>query len=311
MTKYVLKRLAYSIATLFLLVALTFFMMQMLPGDPFTGEKQLPQAQMDALMQKYGLDKPVWQQFFIYIGNVVQGDLGVSLTYNRAVTLMIGEAFVVSFDVGIRAIIFAFIGGVLLGTLAAIKRGKAADSVCMIIALIGVSVPSFIVASLLQYTLGLKLYMATGMRIFPITGWQSLNSKILPVVALGFGSLATISRLMRTSMLDVLGQDYIKTAKAKGLSQGGINFKHALRNAIMPVVTVLGPITASVLTGGFVVETVFAIPGLGRYFVQSVQGLDYNMIAGTTIFYGAFLILANLVVDLAYGLIDPRVKLEG
>ena len=311
MTKYVLKRLAYSIATLFLLVALTFFMMQMLPGDPFTGEKQLPQAQMDALMQKYGLDKPVWQQFFIYIGNVVQGDLGVSLTYNRAVTLMIGEAFVVSFDVGIRAIIFAFIGGVLLGTLAAIKRGKAADSVCMIIALIGVSVPSFIVASLLQYTLGLKLYMATGMRIFPITGWQSLNSKILPVVALGFGSLATISRLMRTSMLDVLGQDYIKTAKAKGLSQGGIIFKHALRNAIMPVVTVLGPITASVLTVGFVVETVFAIPGLGRYFVQSVQGLDYNMIAGTTIFYGAFLILANLVVDLAYGLIDPRVKLEG
>lgn len=311
MTKYILKRLAYSIATLFLLVALTFFMMQMLPGDPFTGEKQLPQAQMDALMQKYGLDKPVWQQFFIYIGNVVQGDLGVSLTYNRAVTLMIGEAFVVSFDVGIRAIIFAFIGGVLLGTLAAIKRGKAADSVCMIIALIGVSVPSFIVASLLQYTLGLKLYMATGMRIFPITGWQGLNSKILPVVALGFGSLATISRLMRTSMLDVLGQDYIKTAKAKGLSQGGIIFKHALRNAIMPVVTVLGPITASVLTGGFVVETVFAIPGLGRYFVQSVQGLDYNMIAGTTIFYGAFLILANLVVDLAYGLIDPRVKLEG
>ena len=311
MTKYVLKRLAYSIATLFLLVALTFFMMQMLPGDPFTGEKQLPQAQMDALMQKYGLDKPVWQQFFIYIGNVVQGDLGVSLTYNRAVTLMIGEAFVVSFDVGIRAIIFAFIGGVLLGTLAAIKRGKAADSVCMIIALIGVSVPSFIVASLLQYTLGLKLYMTTGMRIFPITGWQGLNSKILPVVALGFGSLATISRMMRTSMLDVLGQDYIKTAKAKGLSQGGIIFKHALRNAIMPVVTVLGPITASVLTGGFVVETVFAIPGLGRYFVQSVQGLDYNMIAGTTIFYGAFLILANLVVDLAYGLIDPRVKLEG
>ncbi len=311
MTKYILKRLAYSIATLFLLVALTFFMMQMLPGDPFTGEKQLPQAQMDALMQKYGLDKPVWQQFFIYIGNVVQGDLGLSLTYNRAVTLMIGEAFVVSFDVGIRAIIFAFIGGVLLGTLAAIKRGKAADSVCMIIALIGVSVPSFIVASLLQYTLGLKLYMTTGMRIFPITGWQGLNSKILPVVALGFGSLATISRLMRTSMLDVLGQDYIKTAKAKGLSQGGIIFKHALRNAIMPVVTVLGPITASVLTGGFVVETVFAIPGLGRYFVQSVQGLDYNMIAGTTIFYGAFLILANLVVDLAYGLIDPRVKLEG
>ena len=238
MTKYILKRVGYSIVTLFLLVAITFFMMQLLPGDPFTGEKQLPAAQMEALYAKYGLDKPVWQQFFIYIGNVVQGDLGVSLTYNRAVTLMITEAFAISFDVGIRSICFAFIGGVLLGTLAAIKRGKAADTVAMIIALLGVSVPSFVVASVLQYFLGLKLYMATGMRIFAITGWEGFNSHILPVVALGFGSLATISRLMRTSMLDVLGQDYIKTAKAKGLSQSGIIFKHAMRNAIMPVVTV-------------------------------------------------------------------------
>lgn len=311
MTKYILKRIAYSIVTLFVLVSLTFFMMQLLPGDPFTGEKQLPEAQMTALMAKYGLDKPVWQQFLIYIGNVVQGDLGVSLTYNRAVTLLIGEAFIYSFDVGIRAILFAFIGGIILGTIAAIKRGKMADTVCMLIALIGVSVPSFIVASLLQYFLGLKLYQAVGTHIFAVTGWNSFNSKILPVFALGFGSLATISRLMRTSMLDVLGQDYIKTAKAKGLSQSGVIFKHALRNAIMPVITVLGPITASVLTGGFVVETVFGIPGLGRYFVQSVQGIDYMMIAGTTIFYGAFLIVANLVVDIAYGLIDPRVKLEG
>lgn len=311
MTKYILKRVGYSIVTLFLLVAITFFMMQLLPGDPFTGEKQLPAAQMEALYAKYGLDKPVWQQFFIYIGNVVQGDLGVSLTYNRAVTLMITEAFSISFDVGIRSICFAFIGGVLLGTLAAIKRGKAADTVAMIIALLGVSVPSFVVASILQYFLGLKLYQATGMRLFAVTGWEGFNSHILPVVALGFGSLATISRLMRTSMLDVLGQDYIKTAKAKGLSQSGIIFKHAMRNAIMPVVTVLGPITAGILTGGFVVESVFGIPGLGKYFVQSIQGLDYTMICGTTVFYGAFLIIANLVVDIAYGLIDPRVKLEG
>ena len=280
MTKYILKRVGYSIVTLFLLVAITFFMMQLLPGDPFTGEKQLPAAQMEALYAKYGLDKPVWQQFFIYIGNVVQGDLGVSLTYNRAVTLMITEAFAVSFDVGIRSICFAFIGGVLLGTLAAIKRGKAADTVAMIIALLGVSVPSFVVASILQYFLGLKMYQATGMRIFAITGWEGFNSHILPVIALGFGSLATISRLMRTSMLDVLGQDYIKTAKAKGLSQSGIIFKHAMRNAIMPVVTVLGPITAGILTGGFVVESVFGIPGLGKYFVQSIQGLDYTMICG-------------------------------
>ena len=149
------------------------------------------------------------------------------------------------------------------------------------------------------------------MRIFAITGWEGFNSHILPVVALGFGSLATISRLMRTSMLDVLGQDYIKTAKAKGLSQSGIIFKHAMRNAIMPVVTVLGPITAGILTGGFVVESVFGIPGLGKYFVQSIQGFDYTMICGTTVFYGAFLIIANLVVDIANGLIDQRVKFEG
>lgn len=311
MAKYILKRLGYSIVTLFVLVSLTFFMMQALPGDPFTGDKQLPAAQMEALMAKYGLDKPLWEQFIIYIGNVCQGDLGVSLTYNRAVTLMIGESFAVSFDLGIRAVLFAFVGGVLLGTFAAIKRGKAGDTVAMLVALIGVSVPSFIVASILQYFLGLKLYQATGVHIFAVTGWGDFNSKILPMFALGFSSLATISRLMRTSMLDVLGQDYIKTAKAKGLSQGTIILRHGLRNAIMPVVTVLGPITASVLTGGFVVESVFSVPGLGRYFVQSVQGIDYTMIAGTTIFYGGFLILANLVVDLIYGLIDPRVKLEG
>lgn len=310
MAKYLIKRIAYSVVTLFVLVALTFFMMQLLPGDPFTGDKPIPPAQMAAMEAKYGLDKPVWQQFFMYIGNVVQGDLGTSLSYNRAVTLMIGESFVVSFDLGIRSVLFAFIGGVLIGTFAAVKRGKAGDTVAMIIALVGVSVPSFIVAALLQYFLGLQFFMATGVRLFAVSGWGAFNSKILPVVALGFGSLATISRLMRTSMLDVLGQDYIKTAKAKGLSQSAIIWKHGLRNAIMPVVTVLGPITASVLTGGFVVESVFSVPGLGRYFVMSIQGRDYMMIAGTTIFYGAFLIIMNLVVDIVYGLIDPRVKLE-
>lgn len=310
MAKYVLKRIGYSIITLFVLVALTFFMMQLLPGDPFTGDKVLPPKIMDALYAKYGLDKPVFVQFFIYVGNILRGDFGVSLQSNREVTRIISEAFVNSFDLGIRAIIFAFIAGVLLGTLAAVKRGTAWDTVSMFIALVGVSVPSFIVGSVLQYFLGLKLFQATGAHIFAITGWKDFSTKILPVFALGFGSLATISRLMRTSMLDVLGQDYIKTAKAKGLSQGAIIFKHAFRNAIMPVVTVLGPITASVLTGAFVVENIFAIPGLGQYFVQSVQGLDYTMITGTTIFYGAFLIVANLIVDLVYGLIDPRVKLE-
>lgn len=314
MFKYVLKRLAYSIVTLFVLVALTFFLQHMLPGDPFIGDKALPDATMEALRAKYGLDKSLPEQFLIYLGNCLRGDLGLSIQNNRPVTTIIFESFLVSFDLGIRAIIFALILGVFLGTVAAIKRGKAIDTVCMFIALVGVSVPSFIMASLLQYFLGLQLTTAlkgAGMSaMFAATGWEAPNSKILPVLALGFGSLAQISRLTRTSMLDVLGQDYIKTARAKGLSQGAIIWRHALRNAIMPVVTVLGPITAGVLTGAFVVENIFAVPGLGKYFVQSIQVLDYTMISGTTIFYGAFLILANLVVDLVYGIIDPRVKLE-
>ncbi len=311
MVKYILKRVGYSIVTLFVLITLTFFLMQLLPGDPFTGEKKIPEAVMANMMAKYGLDKPVWQQYLLYIGNVLQGDLGISLTYNRSINLMISESFFISASLGIRSVIFAFIGGVLLGTLAALNRGKAWDSITMFIAIVGVSVPSFVMASLLQYFLGLKLFQATGVRIFAVSGWGALNQSILPVFALGLGTLASISRLTRTSMLDVLGQDYIKTAKAKGLGQSAIILKHALRNAIMPVITILGPTIAGLLTGGFVVENVFSIPGLGRYFVQSVQSLDYTMIAGSTIFYGAFLILMNLVVDVAYCLIDPRVKLEG
>ena len=310
MAKYFIKRVAYGLVTLFVLVTLTFFMQQLLPGDPFMGDKNLPEATMEALYAKYGLDKPLWVQYFLYLGNCLHGDLGISLQNNREITTIIAESFVVSFDVGIRAIIFAFVLGVILGTVAAIKRGSVLDTICMFIALIGVSVPSFIVASILQYFLAMKLTMATGTTIFATTGWNAWNSKILPVFALGFGSLAQISRLTRTSMLDVLGQDYIKTAKAKGLSQPAIIWKHALRNAIMPVVTVLGPIAAGVLTGGFVVENIFSIPGMGRYFVLSIQNRDYTLIAGTTIFYGAFLIVANLVVDLVYGIIDPRVKLE-
>ena len=311
MVKYILKRVGYSIVTLFVLITLTFFLMQLLPGDPFTGEKKIPEAVMANMMAKYGLDKPVWQQYLLYIGNVLQGDLGVSITYNRSINLMINESFFISASLGIRSVIFAFIGGVLLGTLAALNRGKFWDSLTMFVAIVGVSVPSFVMASLLQYFLGLKLFQATGLRLFAVSGWGALNQSLLPVFALGLGTLASISRLTRTSMLDVLGQDYIKTAKAKGLGQSAIILKHALRNAIMPVVTILGPTIAGLLTGGFVVESVFSIPGLGRYFVQSVQNLDYTMIAGSTIFYGAFLILMNLVVDIAYCFIDPRVKLEG
>ena len=309
--RYILKRIVYSFITILVLVSVTFLLMQLLPGDPFTGGKDIPDTVMEALEAEYGLDKPVPQQLLMYIGNALQGDFGISIPDGRAVTDVIKEAFPVSFDLGIRALIFAFIMGILLGIIAAVKRGTVWDSAAMLLALLGVSVPSFIMGALLQYFLGLKLGQATGVQIFSIIGWTDWHSKLLPPFALAFGSMATVSRLMRTSMLDVLSQDYIKTAKAKGLSQRKIVWKHAVRNAIMPVVTVMGPLVASILTGAFVVENIFSIPGLGKYFVQSVQTNNYTMIAGTTVFYGAFLILANLVVDLIYGLIDPRIKLTG
>lgn len=309
MAKYIIKRLAYTVVTVFLLVSLTFFLMQLLPGSPFMGEKNIPDAVMQNMKAKYGLDKPVPQQYLIYLGNCIKGDLGISLQDNRPVVDKLSKTFPVSFDLGMRALIFATVCGVLLGVLAAVKRGTKWDTISMVVALIGVSVPSFIVASILQYFLGLQLFQLTGIKFFPITGWGSFQQTILPTFALGFSSLATVSRLMRTSMLDVLSQDYIKTAKAKGLSQPKIIWKHAVRNAVMPVVTVLGPIAAAVLTGGFVVENIFSIPGMGKSFVMSIQQLDYTMITGTTLFYGTFLILANLVVDLVYGFIDPRVKI--
>lgn len=309
--RYILKRIIYSFITILVLVTITFLLMQLLPGEPFTAGKALPDSVMQALEKKYGLDKPVLQQLFIYIGNALRGDFGISIPDGRAVTDVIAESFPVSFSLGIRALLFAFIMGILLGVVAAVKRGTVWDSAAMFFALVGVSVPSFIMGAVLQYFLGLKLYQATGVQVFAVIGWSDFNSKILPAFALAFGSMATVSRLMRTSMLDVLSQDYIKTAKAKGLSQRQIVWKHAVRNAVMPVVTVMGPLVAAVLTGAFVVENIFSIPGLGKYFVTSVQTLNYTMIAGTTVFYGMFLILANLVVDLIYGFIDPRIKLTG
>lgn len=311
MLRYTLKRLGYAVLTLFVLITLTFFMMRMLPGDPFLGDKTVTGAALENMKAKYGLDKPVIVQYFIYLGNCVRGDLGTSITYNKPVRDIISEAFLVSADLGIRALIFVVIAGVLLGMVAAVKRGSAWDSVSMFIAMIGVSVPSFIMGALFQYFLALQLRKVLGFALFPVQGWGDFSKTILPSFALGLGSLATVSRLMRTSMLDVLNQDYIKTAKAKGLSQNMIIIRHTVRNAIMPVITILGPTVASVLTGTFVIESIFNIPGLGKYFVMSIKDLDYTMISGTTVFYGALLILCTLVVDLLYGLIDPRVKLEG
>jgi oligopeptide transport system permease protein len=273
------------------------------------GDKVVSDAVYANMAAKYGMDKPLFVQYLIYLGNCIRGDLGISTTYNKDVTALILESFIVSADLGIRAIIFALIIGVLLGAVAAMKRGGPWDTISMFIAMIGVSVPSFILGALLQFG-ALKLNQALGFQMFAIQGWGSFKQTLLPAFALGLGSLATVSRLMRTSMLDVLNQDYIKTAKAKGLSQAKIIKRHALRNAIMPVITIMGPTIASVLTGTFVIESIFNIPGLGKYYVNAVSNRDYSMVSGTTVFYGALLVLCTLIVDLLYGFIDPRVKLE-
>lgn len=310
MLRYTLKRIGYSLLTLFILVTVTFLLMQLLPGDPFLGEKAVPDNIKQVLNQKYGLDQPVYVQYAKYLGNIAHGDFGDSMTYrNRSVNSIIAQAFPYSFDLGIRALIFAIIAGIFLGAIAGINHGKAWDTVSVIIAVIGVSVPSFIMGSILQYFISLKLQQFLGIKLIPINGWDTGWHKIIPPFALGLGSLATIARLMRTSMLDVVNQDYIKTARSKGLSEIAIVWKHCIRNAILPIVTILGPLTATILTGTFVVENIFNIPGLGRHFIQSVQMTDYTMITGLTLFYGAFLIVANMLVDIAYGFIDPRIRL--
>lgn len=316
MKKYLAKRLLLSILTLWVLITITFFMMHLLPGDPFIGEKPISDVTKEALYAKYGLDQPLPVQYIRYIGNVLQGDLGESMVYKgKAVTSMIAQAFPFSLDLGIRALIFALIGGVFLGIVAALNNGKKLDTTVMLLAALGISVPSFILGAVLQYLLGICLSGWTqgmwGFRMFPISGWNTEMDKIIPSFVLGFGTLATISRLTRTSFLDVIGLDYIKTAKAKGLPKGKIVVRHMLRNAISPVLTILGPLTAALLTGAFVVENIFNIPGLGKFFVSSIQSNDYMMIAGTTLFYGTFIVLANFLVDILYVVVDPNVKLAG
>lgn len=308
MVQYVLKRVFYALITVFILLTITFILMHLLPGDPFTGERTLDPDTMAVLNAKYGLDKPLYEQYWVYVTNFFRGDMGISLVTKRPVVDVIRQAFPVSFELGVRSLIFALLCGGALGVVAAVKQGTAWDTGSMLIALAGVSIPSFIIGALLQYFLGLGLYQITNIRIFDIMGWSGESSKLLPSFALAFSSMAVISRLMRSSMIEVLNQDYIRTARAKGLSQWSIIWNHGIRNALMPVITVLGPLTAVLMTGTFVIENIFSIPGLGKYFVSSVQSNDYTMIAGTTVFFGSFLVLSNLIVDLLYFLLDPRIK---
>ena len=309
MWRYTLKRLIQGIITVWFIATATFLAMHAVPGDPMSGDRAVSAEIRKNLEAKYGLDKPLSQQYVIYLGNLARGDFGISFTQqNREVNDIIREHFPVSATLGILAIVFASLGGILWGALTALYRNKLPDIVIMFFVILGISVPSFVFAAVGQLAL-VKLNDLLGFSLLPVAGWGTVSHMLVPSLVLGLGTMAYLTRLMRSSMLEIINSDYLRTARAKGLPATRIFTRHQLRNAILPVVTVLGPSIAGIPTGSLVVESVFAIPGLGRYFVQAVQQLDYTVIMGTTVFFGSFLVLMVIIVDLLYGFIDPRVRL--
>ena len=308
MAKYILKRVLMAVITLFIVICLTFFLMNAVPGNPWLSEKTPTQATIDALNAKYGLDKPVIVQLGKYLENLAHLDFGnsIKMQKDRPVLEIIVTMFPISAGMGAIAIAWAILVGVPLGCLAAYKRGTWVDSLLRVICTLGISMPGFVIATMLLHILtgGIE-----GLKLFPTMFDGTAKSYLLPCLALGFYPMCYLSRQTRTAMLDAINQEYIKTARAKGLKNKKIIFKHALRNALIPVITYLGPQIAFTLCGGFVVEKVFSIPGLGRYFISSIQNRDYPLIMGTTIFLAAFIIVMNLIVDLLYKLVDPRINL--
>ena len=310
MLLYTIKRLLQGIITVWFIATATFFAMHNVPGDPLINDRAMTATTRANLEAKYGLDQPVVTQYVIYLRNLVQGDFGISFTQeNREVNDIIREHFPVSAILGILAVMFATVGGVLFGALTAIYRNRLPDYIIMFLVILSISVPSFVIAALSQLSL-VSLNNLVGRTVLPVAGWGTIQHMLVPAMVLGLGTMAYLTRLMRSSMLEIISSDFVRTAKSKGVPPARIFARHQLRNAIMPVITVLGPAIAAITTGGFVVELVFAIPGLGRYFVQAVQQLDYTVIMGTTVFYGAFLVFMVIVVDVLYGFIDPRVRME-
>ena len=305
MGKYIIKRVAMGVLSIFVVATLTFFLMNLVPGGPFVAEKSISKEAQAALEAKYGLDKPLLERYATYMTDFVKGDMGLSLRQRgRTVSDIIFSKCPVSARLAGFAVAVAVLVGIPLGCLSAYNRGKFGDNIIIVFATCGIAIPSFISSVILLYTFGSKL------NILPTVGLNTMSSYIMPVTALAIYPTAYITRLMRSSLLDVMGQDYIRTAKAKGLSNFKILFKHALRNAVLPVVTYVGPMLASLMTGSFVVEKIFTVPGLGRDFVSAINQRDYTLIMGTTIVLATLIITANVIVDILYKIIDPRINLK-
>lgn len=305
MFSLIIRRILMSIPVLLIVASLTFALVRIVPGGPFDSEKSLPPEIVANLNAKYHLDRPVHEQYFLYIGRLCRGDLGVSYKYvNRTVNDILFDAFPVSCQLGIVSLSLAVLFGVPLGAIAALNRGKRQDVLAMFLSTMGVSLPGFVIGAVLIYLFAIKL------RILPVGLWESPWHVILPAVTLAFSPGAYLARLTRASVLEVVEKDWVRTARSKGLSEQKTILRHILRNSLMPVVTVLGPLTAIVITGSFVVEYIFAIPGMGRFFITAVMNRDYDLILGTTMVFAVLLIVANMFVDIVYQWLDPRLRME-
>ena len=304
MLKYVVGKILTAVATVFTLATLTFFLVKLLPGDPFMSET-VPAVIQQKQRAYYGLDKPVYVQYLIYMENLLKGDLGSSLKKaGKSVSSIIATTFPVSAKLGLISFIFSQAIGILFGILCAQFKNRWPDYILMIVAILGIALPSMVLGPLLRFLFGVKL------KLLPVTGWGSLRQIVMPAFVLGMSTIAITTRNMRASMLSVTTQDYIKTARSKGIGPTRIVMKHEFKNSLVPIITNIGVEIASIMTGSFVVESIFLIPGLGKYFVDSITTLDYTLVMGLTIFYGAFLVIMNLLVDILYGFVDPRIRLN-
>jgi dipeptide transport system permease protein len=305
MFRYILKKLLMMVITLWIIITLTFVLMVSVPGSPFNSESSSNEIVQANLERHYNLDQPMHVQYLLYLKSVITLDFGPSISQpNQSVNDLLGRGFPISAELGLVTVIVALLSGVTLGVLAALRHNGVIDYMAMALAVLGISVPNFILGTLLIQQL------AVNWGIFPVATWQSPMHMVLPVLALATSPMAIIARLTRSTMLEVLTQDYIKMARAKGLSPWKVIVKHALRNALMPVVTVMGTLLVSIMTGSFVIEQIFAIPGMGKYFVESINHRDFPVIMGTTVFYSSFLIIMLFVVDIVYGILDPRIKVN-
>ncbi|AQQ54804.1 ABC transporter permease [Planococcus lenghuensis] len=304
MKGYLLQRLMYMLITLFIVVTVTFFLIKFLPGTPYSNPEKLTEQQLAILNAKYGLDQPLAMQYLRYLGNLIQGDLGMSFQYEgRSVFSMISERIGPSALIGFQALIFGSLIGLVLGIISAMRHNSILDYGSVTLAVIGMSIPSFVFAALLQYYVGVKW------ALLPPALWENYLSTILPSFALSVAVIATIARFIRSEMLEVLGQDYVVTARAKGVRESRIVWKHIVRNALIPVVTIIGPLAVSIMTGTLVIEKIFGVPGLGEQFTLSILVLDYSVVMGITLFYSALFIVVVFIVDILYGILDPRITL--